>query len=148
MWHWKLHINLPVHTVTCNPEAFRHQGAPGETPTIISCLPAPPSKPSSGKFHPVPLHSISQATDQPTSLEACCHQGLWGLSTPGAIRWLKANIRTQSIRLKAICHYQNTAIVLQQALVYHNVAEAQENDLNTNHVKIEEALKKEMKNIT
>jgi len=34
------------------------------------------------------------------------------------------------------------------SLVYHNVAEAQENDLNTNHVKIVEALKKEMKNIT
>ena len=45
-----------------------------------------------------------------------------------------------------ILYIYTSPIILQQALVYHNISEAQENDLITNHLKIIEIFTKELKN--
>jgi hypothetical protein len=61
-------------------------------------------------------YSISRVKALPTSLEACCHQGLPGLPTQWTNKCLKARIKTQSTQARAIWHHKNPATLLQQAL--------------------------------
>lgn len=87
----------------------------------------------------------------PAVPEACCHQKLPGQLTSGKTKLLKVDIRTQPIKARAIWHYKNPAILLQQAMKYKKMTLNLifENDswpftVNTSHKEIQESTPKQI----